>query len=512
MSEKSTIAATNTSAAETTSDAASTASSSQVPGSLRLFDSVSNANNSFSNRSKTTPMSSQAPPNSASVTSEPPPHSSASPLPATSSSVVPPPQSTSIAPPSPSPTTAPSPSPSPSPSPVPTTTEAHTTSQPLPQTSSQPVVPTTQGPTSATDTEHPNTTGGAPSTASISSYSALTTMSATTNTGGGITSPGATGTSAPDTSSTGSSGPSTSVIAGIVTAVVLVALVALGCVWWRNIRRKGDRRYNLDDLFAMGPGTAATTARPFSMRRPETTTISTGTGAKAGGSAARGSVYSAVPVTEGVGASESPASAVAASNSGQFLVSETNGQYASAAHTAVQNGAHYDPNAYYAQYYAAYGQYPSQQQHPSARLQEASYYGYVAAAATPAEAGAATQLVAVPEKEGYPSGLLDSYVQAQPVEGLMAVDVSRATRGEAGPLPDKMQLKRESVQLWDVEDAVGWVVQNGFGEQGVVRAMQEQEIDGRSLLLLSRTDLECVLGMRDEGVRLRFERALEELK
>ncbi|KAI8620720.1 hypothetical protein BC830DRAFT_460658 [Chytriomyces sp. MP71] len=454
---------------------------------------------------------SQAPPSSAPATSEATVTSSAPPLSATSSSQVPSPRTSSISPPSPSPTTAPSPSPSLSPPPVPTSTEVRSASTLPPRTSSDQNVPTTDGPTSVIDTELPFTTD-TPSTASAPTTSAPT-VPATFSTSGGITSPSATGTATPDITS--SSGPSTPVIAGIITAVVLVVLVALGCVWWRNIRRKGDRRYNLDDLFAVGAETAATTARPFSLRRPDTTMNRTGTSPKASGSAARKSMYSAVPVSAGMARPEGEATA-ASRNSGQFLVSEANGQYAPAAQASVQDGAFSDPNAYYAHYYAAYGQYPSQQQQPGPGLQDANYYVGYPAAASMAKAGTVTPLRgeshAVSDKEGYPSGLLDLYAQAQPVEGLTAMDVLRATRGEAGSLPDKMQLKRESVQLWDVEDAVGWAVQTGFGEHGMVRAMQEQEIDGRSLLLLTRRDLEDVLGIRDEEVRTRFERALEELK
>ncbi|KAI8827332.1 hypothetical protein BJ741DRAFT_29947 [Chytriomyces cf. hyalinus JEL632] len=73
-------------------------------------------------------------------------------------------------------------------------------------------------------------------------------------------------------------------------------------------------------------------------------------------------------------------------------------------------------------------------------------------------------------------------------------------------------IRGTDANLWAMEEAISWVSENGYGCADTVRLMREEEIDGRSLLLLSTHDLQHFLKVDEAKARIRFEAAVSELR
>ncbi|KAJ3230361.1 hypothetical protein HDU81_004575 [Chytriomyces hyalinus] len=190
--------------------------------------------------------------------------------------------------------------------------------------------------------------------------------------------------------------------------------------------------------------------------------------------------------------------------------------------------AYYDAAAlaYYQQqqaaYYQQYGQYPPAEgiyDPAQLQLQQQQYaVAYASqAAASSAASDSGTQPAATPaeEKNGH---MFDVYDHANNRFSSAPTDSTDDSTVVAPPtFVEKERLLKPvergvDANLWTTDEAVAWVAENEYGTTSTVTLMKEQEIDGRSLLLLSNHDLENTLKITDAKKRDRFEDAISELK
>ncbi|KAJ3398246.1 hypothetical protein HDU80_009121 [Chytriomyces hyalinus] len=89
---------------------------------------------------------------------------------------------------------------------------------------------------------------------------------------------------------------------------------------------------------------------------------------------------------------------------------------------------------------------------------------------------------------------------------------SSATR-EVSYFESLSQVERSAdAKKWSVEEAASWIKEHGHGDGATVALMKENEIDGKSLLLMSNHDLELILKVTDAEARDSLEIAISELK
>ncbi|KAJ3242238.1 hypothetical protein HDU78_001440 [Chytriomyces hyalinus] len=447
--------------------------------------------------------------------------------------------------PSPSPipstqrTTAPSPSPQPSPttsqqaspSPPPPTSQRSSASPP-PQTSSQQQspAPTSQAPATTARPDATTTSRGAvvePSPIVFTSNGATFTSKVPVPTVSGLTST----VSSNNVSNGSSSGSSTGVIIGVVVGIVgVVLLIGGGVLWWRRINKPKSRRYNLDDIFtspsanAQAPAGAA--RRPFSMSRTPAAPSS-----DVNRHEAATSEYSAVPVQSSVDFSQSHVSHHQPQQQApQFLMADGSNPYMNAQSQQQQQQqqhaqAYYDAAtlAYYQQqqaaYYQQYGQYPpADASYDSAHLQYQQQQQHYAAAYANQAASNASQSSTQLSSDEKSSHMFNVYDNANRLSAASAGSTEHSDVALSPPaFIEKERLLKHSergadANQWTIEEAVAWVTEKEYGDASTVALMKEQEIDGRSLLLLSNNDLEHTLKISDPKRRDRFEDAISELK
>ncbi|KAI8834219.1 hypothetical protein BJ741DRAFT_610307, partial [Chytriomyces cf. hyalinus JEL632] len=471
----------------------------------------------------TEPPVSTQPTTAAPSTAEPSP--SPSPIPST--------QRTSE--PSPSPQPSPTTSQQPSPSPPPPTSPPPSSPSPPPQTSSQQQqspVPTSQAPAA---TDGPNgspvprpdvtTTSRAavvePSPVVFTSNGSTFTSKVPAPTVSGLTSSTVSSSISDNISNGSSSGSSTGVIIGVVVGIIGVLLIGGGVLWWRRINKPKSRRYNLDDLFTSTSANAqAPGARPFPMTRPATVPASSDVNRHEAAS----SEYSAVPVRSSTDFSQSHVShhQPQQQQAPQFLMADGSNPYMNAQSQQQHAQAYYDAAtlAYYQQqqatYYQQYGQYPpSDASYDSAQLQHQQQQ-YAAAYANQA-ASNSSQTSAQPLSEEKSSHMFNVYDNANRLSAVSAVSTEHSDFASPPAFIEKERLSKHlergaDANQWTMDEAVAWVTEKEYGDASTVALMKEQEIDGRSLLLLSNHDLEHTLKISDAKRRDRFEDAISELK
>ncbi|KAJ3230602.1 hypothetical protein HDU81_004408 [Chytriomyces hyalinus] len=324
-----------------------------------------------------------------------------------------------------------------------------------------------------------------------------------------------------DNSANGSSsGSSTGVIIGVVVGIIGVLLIGGGILWWRRINKPKSRRYNLDDLFTSPSANAqAPGARPFSMARPASTLAAPSSDVNRHEAAT--SEYSAVPVRSSADFNlshhqmQQPQQQQQAP---QFLMADGSNPYMNA-QSQQHAQAYYDAAtlAYYQQqqaYYQQYGQYPPAD-YDAAQLHHQQQQ-YAAAYANQA-ASNASQSSAQPSSEDKSSHMFNVYDNANRLSAVSA-DSTEQSDSVAPPafiekerVPKHVERGADANQ-WTMDEAVAWVTEKDYGDASTVALMKEQEIDGRSLLLLSNHDLEHTLKISDPKKRDRFEDAISELK
>ncbi|KAJ3400770.1 hypothetical protein HDU80_006624 [Chytriomyces hyalinus] len=412
-----------------------------------------------------------------------------------------------------------------SPSPPPPTSQRSSPSPP-PQTSSQQQspAPTSQAPATTARPDATTTSRGAvvePSPIVFTSNGATFTSKVPVPTVPGRTS--TVSSSISDNVSNGSSsGSSTGVIIGVVVGIVGVLLIGGGVLWWRRINKPKSRRYNLDDIFTSPPANAqapAAARRPFSMSRTPAAPSS-----DVNRHEAATSEYSAVPVQSSVDFSQSHVSHH--QQAPQFLMADGSNPYMNAQSQQQQQQQHaqayYDAAtlAYYQQqqaaYYQQYGQYPpTDASYDSAQLQHQQQQ-YAAAYANQAGSNS-SQTSAQPASEEKSSHMFNVYDNANRLSAVSAVSTEHSDSALPPAFIEKERLSKHlergaDANQWTMDEAVAWVTEKEYGDASTVALMKEQEIDGRSLLLLSNHDLEHTLKISDAKRRDRFEDAISELK
>ncbi|KAI8838497.1 hypothetical protein BJ741DRAFT_601245, partial [Chytriomyces cf. hyalinus JEL632] len=405
--------------------------------------------------------------------------------------------------PSPSPQPSPTTSQQASPSPPPPTSRPSSPSPP-PQTSSQQQspAPTSQAPAT---TDGPNGSPSPRPDATTTSRGAVVEPSPIVFTSNGSTFtskvpvPTVSGLTSTVSSSIGdnvsngsSSGSSTGVIIGVVVGIVGMLLIGGGVLWWRRINKPKSRRYNLDDIFTSPSANAQAPEWEkgltlFSDRRTPAAPSSDVNRHEAT------SEYSAVPVRSSTDFSQSHLSHHQPQQQApQFLMADGSNPYMNAQSQQQQQHAqaYYDAAtlAYYQQqqaaYYQQYGQYPpADASYDPAQLQHQQQ-----------QYAAATQ----PSSNEKSSHMFNVYDNANRLS---------AHSDFASP-PAFIEKERADANQWTTDEAVAWVTEKEYGDASTVALMKEQEIDGRSLLLLSNHDLEHTLKISDAKRRDRFEDAI----
>ncbi|KAJ3250574.1 hypothetical protein HDU77_006561 [Chytriomyces hyalinus] len=403
-----------------------------------------------------------------------------------------------------------------SPSPPPPTSQRSSASPP-PQTSSQQQspAPTSQAPATTARPDATSTSRGAvvePSPIVFTSNGATFTSKVPVPLTSTVSS------SISDNVSNGSSsGSSTGVIIGVVVGIVGVLLIGGGVLWWRRINKPKSRRYNLDDIFT-SPSANAQAPRPFSMSRTPAAPSS-----DVNRHEAATSEYSAVPVQSSVDFSQSHVSHHQPQQQApQFLMADGSNPYMNAQSQQQHAQAYYDAAtlAYYQQqqaaYYQQYGQYPpSDASYDSAQLQHQQQQ-YAAAYANQAGSNS-SQTSAQPASEEKSSHMFNVYDNANRLSAVSAVSTEHSDSASPPAFIEKERLSKHlergaDANQWTMDEAVAWVTEKEYGDASTVALMKEQEIDGRSLLLLSNNDLEHTLKISDPKRRDRFEDAISELK
>ncbi|KAI8827331.1 hypothetical protein BJ741DRAFT_29927 [Chytriomyces cf. hyalinus JEL632] len=516
------------------------------------------------------PVSSRSP-SAVPPTSAPSPIPSPSPSPAPSPSPSPPPPSPSPSPsqpPSPSPSPSPSPEPSPSPQPSPSPSQQPSPSprpspspqppspplssqvapppetsapqqSPIPAPSNQPA-PTTDAPNISPIPRPDVTTANRDVVVETSSMFTFTSNGATFTSKTAIPVPTVSGrtistvnsTISENSSNGGGTGSSTGVIIGVIAGIAGVLLICGGVLWWRRINKPKSRRYNLDDLFSSPSANAQTAAgRPFSITRPNTATSTPPPpSSDVNLHETLNSEYSAVPVRSSVDFSQSQHQQQASHHQhqlqqpSQFLMADGSNHYMNA-QSQQHAQAYYDAAtlAYYQQqqaaYYQQYGQYPPAEGSYDAAQLQMQHQQYAAAYANQAAASSASDSGTQSTAEEKNSHMFDVYDHANVRFSAAPTDSTDDSTVVAPPtFVEKERLLKPTTERgadanqWTTDEAVAWVAENEYGTKSTVTLMKEQEIDGRSLLLLSNHDLENTLKITDAKKRDRFEDAISELK